>query len=1064
MADVDAATTDPVNDLKAQKPIPETQAWILSHWFYNWLTPFILFGYRHTIEPTDLYDLADDLKAASLAASFASVWESIKSSVAGRPVAEKGDKSKVSVTSVLWKQFGTFYSFIGFYHLLQAGANIASPVLVGLITQFAVDTEAAVRADTERPSKPLGYLYAAIFIILQIISSVVLNRYFYHSTRISMQVRISLTAIIYRKMIKLSSLSRQKFSSGRILNMVSSDLTRIEMTVIQGHYIWSGPLQVIVILILLILNIGVSALAGVGLLIILIPVQGAMFIRLGHLRQMVAQTTDSRVRLTQEFLQGMRIIKLFAWEESFLERIMKYRTDEVRKIQYVNMWTAVLMGFSSAIPILASVISFVIYAVVNNGVLNTAVIFSSLALFNLLRFPMILIPNIIRSVVESNVALKRISDYLNATELVENTIQNPDSELAIEIKAATFRWEVLEESEKDPKEKKVKGKDAENRKNQVAPVGEEKESDNVPEKAGDVPLDKVPVDALKNINIKIKRGQLVAIVGAVGSGKTSLLNAILGEMKSVNGTIGINGKIGYSLQQPWVQNGTLLKNITFGLEYDEKKYNEVIRVTSLEKDIQWLPAGNDTLLGEKGVQISGGQKARVSLARVVYGAPDIVLLDDPISAVDVHVGRHIFKQCVKKALKGKTVLLVTHHLSYLREVDFIIVMKDGMVEEQGSYAELMASGGECHRLVKAFVGDSKDDLDQEDDQVEILEKEIDTKLKQGQLMLDEERSKGSVAAEVYLAYLKAAGGIWTFIGVFFILLFVQATRIGNDLWLVGWTEDYFTRWSLSFNTIVGVYLAWGISQGVATAVFGIALSYAYERASRIFHQDAISGVFRSPIAFFDTTPLGRMMNRFSRDTDIMDAQLSNSVQIFLSLFSGLIAYLGVMCYTAPFLLVVLAPIFVVYYFMQGFYLRTSRELKRLDAISRSPVYAHFSESMTGLSTIRAYQCQDRFVDALDNFINTNNQANYLQMLTQRWLGIRLELLGAIICFFTAFFSVYFSDSKFYIFCPFPNIDVVAISASLIGISLSYSLQVTSSLNFTTRQAAEIEVNANRYWL
>lgn len=837
-------------------------------------------------------------------------------------------------------------------------------------------------------------------------------------------------------------MSRQKYSSGQIINMISSDLSRLEQFLFQGAYIISGPVQIISILALLIFYIGPSALAGFGLLIVMLPVQAFIFLRLARLRRTMASITDERIRLTQEFLTGIRIIKFFAWEEKFIEHLMDYRAREVSRVKYLNIWTAVLMGIANTIPVFASVISFIVFVSVGNE-LSAPIIFPALSLFTMMRFPLIIFPNVIRGYAETKIAMKRLSDYLNASELTDGDLINtkPSSEdIAIEIENGNFQWEILPEAEKEMKDKDAntsKGKE---------PAAESNTKDNEKDEVEKVDaMDMKPVKTedhihLRNINVKLKKGQLVAVVGSVGSGKSTLLNSLLGEVKRTSGEVRITGSIGYSLQQPWILNGTVRQNVTFGNEHDEIRYQSAIKASALERDLEWLPGGSDTLLGEKGIQASGGQRARVSLARVVYCSPDIVLLDDPLSAVDVHVGKHIFKQCIKKSLKGKTVILVTHHLNYLKDVDYILYMKEGEIIEQGSFDELMAANGECARVVQAFAGSDGSDTDvsknTQEKEKEVIPKEVPK-------MLAEERLIGAVSPEVYKEYIGSAGGPVMLTFVLCITVFTQCARIGNDLWLSFWTMNSIP--ALNNSGYAGVYFAWGAVQGLTTSLLGGVLAIAFAIASNKFHRDAIYGVFRAPVTFFDTTPLGRIVNRFSKDTDAMDTQLPMTMQMFLSIFSGLLGTLGLLLYGTPWIGVPLLPLLVVYYFMQRLYMRNSRELKRLESISRSPVISHFSESMTGLSTIRAYRRQDQFFDRCLSNIDVNNQVVYLQLMVQRWLGLRLEILGALICFFAAIFSVLGRDS---------------IPAAIVGVTLTYSLQVTGSLNFAVRQAVEVEVNSN----
>jgi ATP-binding cassette subfamily C (CFTR/MRP) protein 1 len=686
----------------------------------------------------------------------------------------------------------------------------------------------------------------------------------------------------------------------------------------------SGPVQIISILALLIYYIQYSALAGFALLVFAIPIQAIIFARLGMLRRKVAGISDTRIRSTQEYLQGMRIIKLFAWEDNFLAKLLTLRVKELTQIRFVNVWTAVLMGISTSIPILASVISFIVYALTNNA-LNPPIVFAALSLFNLMRFPLILLPNTIRSLVESRVGLNRLNDFLNAEELKDQNnlasknIEN-GSEYAIEIKNATFQWETLpEDSASDQAKKSKTGKNDKNEVDKNNEADKEKKSQvdkqvmddkakNIESISQNHDDTSSKVFHLKDINVKIKKGKLIAVVGPVGSGKSSLLNALLSEMKKISGDMHICGSIGYSLQQPWIQNGSLRSNILFGNSFDEQKYQRAVEVTALARDLEWLPSGSDTLLGEKGVQISGKfylfiKRKALMICRRTKGAYqsgahsllrsgrcafrfvfqlDTELfpsfLDDPISAVDVHVGKHIFDHCIKNALHGKTIVLVTHHLSYLRNVDEILYMKDGKIIEQGTFEELMNLDGECARVVKTYSSDEN----HEQQNIIVVEDKKDTILKKegkGTKMIEEERQIGSVSWKVYRNYVHAAGGWVTVGGCFMLAVVAQCARVGNDLWLVAWSNDYFS--ALSESEYAGIYFSWGISQGIAVAILGTSLAFSFALASKKFHQDAIDGVFKAPITFFDRTPLGRMMNRFSRDTDTMDATLPMSLQMFI---------------------------------------------------------------------------------------------------------------------------------------------------------------------------------------
>ncbi|KAI3649380.1 hypothetical protein MP228_005765, partial [Amoeboaphelidium protococcarum] len=432
---------------------------------------------------------------------------------------------------------------------------------------------------------------------------------------------------------------------------------------------------------------------------------------------------------------------------SFLGRLLSLRSSEVDRVKTVNVWTAILMGITMSVPLLASVVSFIVYGALN-PTFNPPVIFSSLALFNLMRFPLIMLPNTIRMLVEARVAINRLSDVLNAEELQAISIgqasdkpdaPDSDNEYALEIIDGNFQWELVQSASKGDQT----GKDS-----------QQPKQEDIEANKNAVPM--VKLSTLRGINLKVKKGDLVIVCGQVGSGKSSLLNAILGEMKTLSGQIRINGKIGYTMQQPWIKNGSVKDNVSFGDDFRQDQFDHAVQVTALAQDLDWLPNGANTLLGEKGVQISGGQKARVSLSRLVYCKPDIALLDDPLSAVDVNVGRHIFNECIKTELKDKTVILVTHHIEYLHLADYVVFMKDGSIAEQGTYQEVMNMKGQVADLVQNHG------LEENQDEKAVTKKDkVQNENKPAGIskgMIDEERAIGSLQWSIFSSYIKAAGG------------------------------------------------------------------------------------------------------------------------------------------------------------------------------------------------------------------------------------------------------------------------------------------------------------------
>ncbi len=785
------------------------------------------------------------------------------------------------------------------------------------------------------------------------------------------------------------------------------------------------------------------------------------------------------------------MLKFFTWETPFLQKTNELRDREVKQIFRRSIIQAFVSTIIFAVPVLCSALAFIVYGILNSG-LDPSRVFSALAWFNLLRFPLMFLPNVIVGSAEFKIATGRIQELLFAPEL-EQVVEKlgPDAPNAVEVVQADFMWEVSEEkarpsapSEKSPitvvpvvpaavvaDEAAAAAADAvaaiDGTATSPAPTAE---ADFLPEAKADV--------TLKHIDFAIPKGTLVGICGAVGSGKSSLLNALIGEMKRTCGSVRLAGKVGYASQQAWIQNASVRDNILFGLPMDRDRYQHAIKVCSLEKDLEILPDRDLTQIGERGINLSGGQKQRINLARIVYYDCDVVLLDDPLSAVDAHVGRALFEECILGALKGKTVILVTHQLHFLPRVDRIITMKGGQLAEQGSYEELMARQRDFFELMRDYGGVERGQAKEgEAEAAAAIAAVMDadpllatpvggsvvavtgaegtgavTKAKRRSdkggakpaktLMTAEERAVGAVSSGVYASYFGASGGPAFIAGIAFFLTLYQVMRVGSDYWLVVWSNNRIP--ALSQPTYIGIYVAWAIGQSLSTYAFGVFVAYSGTRASRVLHSRALERVLRAPVLFFDTNPLGRIINRFSKDQDVVDNSLTESLRMFATTAATSLTTFGLIIYTTPLFAAPLAPALVVYYFAQKLYRATSRELKRLDALCRSPLYAQVGETMTGLSTIRAYEDQPRFILTNQRYLDESNEPYFLQLVAQRWLGVRLESMGSLLVFFAALFGVLQIQQG------------GGFSSALFGLSLSYALSVTGVLNWCVRQFAESE--------
>ncbi|KAJ3255913.1 hypothetical protein HK103_005829 [Boothiomyces macroporosus] len=1000
---------------------PINQANIFSRLTFTWMDIIFRLGYSRPLEETDMWKM-DMSKGLATSDKLEAAW---------KQEVESGVKPSLFriLRVLLWKELFA----LGVMRLIADVSNTCSPLLLQGLVNFVSLSKLKHQHGQDLPPLINGFYFAGGMFLISIGSSLLSHQFFQLAYTQTLAIRASLYSVIFKKSTRISALARQNYNSGKVTNIISTDVGRIENFFLMINSSWTAPIQIIFISSFLLTLLGPAALAGIGLLVILGPLQKTLMQKLRTIRKTSAPITDSRVKLTQEILEGIRVIKYFTWELPFKKEVEKLRDQEVKLALKRSLIQAFVSTIAFAVPVFASSISFVIFSLTY---------FASLALFGQLRFPLMVLPMILASYADFQIAIERSEGLLLAEELGEK-YENVDSEFAVDITNGEFVWD-----SEPPKKQEDSVKPGGKGKKPPVPAKVKSEAETLnPEELKSV--------GIKNINIKIPKGKLVAIVGAVGSGKSTLLNSLIGETRKVSGEVKFSGSIGYAPQQAWIQNASVKDNILFGHLYEEERYINTIRVCALEKDLQMLSNGDATQIGERGINLSGGQKQRINIARLVYFDPDIVLLDDPLSAVDSHVGRYLFEECLQNALKKKTRILVTHQLHFLPQVDYILVMNEGQVAEQGTFEELMNSKGAFSALMSEYggVNEVKDEV------IEDKVKQMDAadakrignmlQVKAGgdarELMQKEDRATGSVKANIWLTYMNSAGGWFFGIGLFTLIAMLQACNFGNSLWLVVWTNQEISSWEQ--KQYIAVYIAFGVANSLFTYSYSAWMAFAGVRAAKLLHKNALDRVMLAPISFFDSTPLGRIINRFSKDQDSIDNGLMDSFRIFMTTFSGALITFVTIVYATPLFILPLLPVLVVYYFVQKVYRATSRELKRLDSLTRSPLYAFLGETLNGLPTIRAFGEQERFIAVSENYISRNISPSFLLFSASRWLGIRYESLGAVLVFFAAMLGIFSrTDDRF--------------SGALLGLSLTYSLQVTQSINFCVNQFTQTEIAMN----
>uniref|UniRef100_A0A8B9TSD4 Multidrug resistance-associated protein 1 n=1 Tax=Anas platyrhynchos TaxID=8839 RepID=A0A8B9TSD4_ANAPL len=849
------------------------------------------------------------------------------------------------------------------FKLVHDGLVFVSPQLLKLLIAFVSDEEAFAWQ---------GYLYSILLFLTALIQSLCLQQYFHLCFHLGTNVRASLIAAIYKKALTMSSATRKESTVGETVNLMSADAQRFMDMANFIHQLWSSPLQIILSIVFLWGELGPSVLAGIAVMVLLIPINGFLVAKAKGIQVRNMKNKDERMKIMGEVLNGIKILKLFAWEPSFEKRINEIRARELKDLLNFTYLQSISIFVFTCAPFLVSLASFAVYVLVDpNNVLDAQKAFTAISLFNVLRFPMSMLPLVLSSLVQVSWVWGRVGVFALAGS-------------AVRFSDATFSW--------------------------------------------DVTLD-------------IKPGSLVAVVGAVGSGKSSLVSAMLGEMENIKGHINIQGSLAYVPQQAWIQNATLKDNILFGSELDEARYQQVIKACALLPDLELLPAGDQTEIGEKGINLSGGQKQRVSLARAVYSNADIYVLDDPLSAVDAHVGKYLFENVLgpKGLLQKKTRILVTHGISFLPQVDNIVVLVAGAVSEHGSYSTLLANRGAFAQFLNSYGNHEEEAAEKNTTgtgnstgQVKGLCEEPPKKVKGQQLIEKEAVETGKVKFSMYLRYLRAVGWGYSFwVAMGYVAQYVA--YVGTNLWLSAWTDDAERYQNQTYpvqqrDLRIGVFGALGVSQGECGDTGSAHLSDVR----------LLSNILRVPMSFFDTTPTGRIVNRFAKDIFTVDETIPMSFRSWLSCFMAIISTLLMISLATPFFtIIVLCPSF------QRYYISTSRQLRRLDSVTRSPIYSHFGETVSGLSVIRAYGHQERFLKQNESTMDINQKSVYSWIVSNRWLAIRLEFVGSLVVFFSALLAV---------------ISKGTLDGGIVGLSISSALNVTQTLNWLVRMSSELETN------
>jgi ATP-binding cassette subfamily C (CFTR/MRP) protein 1 len=896
-----------------------------------------------------------------------------------------GSCCKPSLFLALLKCFLWDFVLAGLYKLIWS-------ILICLCAFYFVRELTAYVEDVTAPEY-VGWSLCGGFFASCLVLSFAFQQMSAKSAQVGIRMRGVLLQVVFEKSLRLDL---QDLTAGDVVNLATNDCSRLMESCLSFHFLWSGVLESLAIVGLLIYLVGYTGFIALGIMIALLIVQCILGFLIAFLRDKNINITDSRVSMMTEILLAIRLVKLYAWEDFFAKNVKKIRRREVSlmaggaTVKSINYMIVFFIPPLIALCIFGSYVSTV-------GNLTPTIAFTTLSLFNTLRFPLVVLPKALRGFAEFIAALSRLQSFLMREDM---TIYPRDETYkGVLMESASFSY---------------------------------LHTDNL----------------LHDLSFEIAEGKLCGMIGLVGTGKSNLIYSILGQMRLNKGSFKVGGKIGYVPQAPWIQNGTIRDNILFGLPYDEKRYNQTVFSCAMVRDFEIMPNGDMTVLSDRGQNLSGGQKQRIALARAVYSDADFYLLDSPLSAVDMHTGKHIFTHCIKGMMKGKAVLLITHHLELLSECDLVSVMDTGKMKYFGQWSI------DCIALLQQYFTDwdySVMEKRKEEEEVVIIESPLatDTMLSKSteevqavvqpivtQEVEEKEKSQRKIPFKGHLIWYYENGVIFATVSIAIFAL-AQVTRIISDYFIRWWTED---QYGFSQNKYIWIY---GVQVAGFFALLLLRGSVFYTmtlRTTTRLHNRMFKKVLRAPMLFFNETPVGSVLSCFSKDQDTADEALPDSIHNTLIYLMILLVSVIVVCVTIPYYTVVLVLLFVSFILFYGLYAAAAQYLKGHIGRTNSAIFAHLNESLTGLPVIRAFQVERRFKHQTIDMIDNNHRALFMSEMLQLWLSFRLDFISSTLVFLTAIFAVVFKGT---------------LEPSAFGLAISVSFQQLVFFTWIVRGFADI---------
>uniref|UniRef100_A0A673JJJ5 Cystic fibrosis transmembrane conductance regulator n=1 Tax=Sinocyclocheilus rhinocerous TaxID=307959 RepID=A0A673JJJ5_9TELE len=949
---------------KDAKSNPSATANLFSQVFFWWLNPLFRIGSKRRLEEDDMYKVLPEDGSKRLGEELQSYWDQ---------EVEKATKElrTPKLTKAIIRCYWRSYAVLGVFTLIEEVIKVIQPVFLGKLIQYFERSEPDNMAALYE-----AYGYAAGISLSALGLALLHHLYFYHVQRAGMKIRIAMCHMIYKKALCLSATAMGQTTTGQIVNLLSNDVNKFDELTIFLHYLWMGPLQAAAVIGLLWQEVGASCLAGIAVLIFLMPLQ-TMFGKLfSKYRSKTAAFTDSRIRTMNEVVSGIRIIKMYAWEKPFAALVNDVRRKEISKIMSSSYLRGLNMAsFFTANKIILFV-TFTVYVLVGNKI-SASRVFVVVSLYSAIRLTVTLFfPAAIEKVSESVISIRRIKKFLLLDELVKSHVpltQEDKKEVSVEIQDLICYWD----------------------------------------KSIDAPT-------LQNVSFTVKPGQLLAVIGPVGAGKSSLLSTVLGELPAEKGVVKVKGELTY-----------IYIYIYITLRYKNKLYFKYILANRKEYLRAVLFDFATYLLLSVGF-------------RAVYQDADIYLLDDPLSAVDAEVGRHLFEQCICGILKDKPRILVTHQLQYLKAANQILVLKEGHMVARGTYSELLRSGVDFTSLLKK-------DEEEEGEKGEAPRSPRSRTLSQNSVrshsssvlsaepvhtVAEETRTEGTIGLHMYWKYFRAGANVLMLI----LLVLLNLAQPGFLSWhLCRYAHD---QNMLHVSPIGNGDLCILCSSGLtgATVIFGfmrfLIMFNALVNSAETLHNRMFNSILRTPVRFFDINPIGRILNRFAKDIGHLDSLLPWTFVDFIQVFLQIIGVIAVASSVIPWILIPVIPLLIAFLFLRRYFLRTSRDVKRIESTTRSPVFSHLSSSLQGLWTIRAFKAEERFQQTFDAHQDLHSEAWFLFLTTSRWFAVRLDGMCSVFVTITAFGCLLLKDN--------------------VGLALSYAVTLMGMFQWGVRQSAEVE--------